>query len=117
MPTVPRRRFPATAPAALRLTFVQSQQKERITIQTGAGLKTCTLTGRSDSEYEFEVEMGAGRGGSGTHGAACDRESSRDSGFDGKSALRSLCPAGCGELAVESGGDPAESAIQTGCER
>lgn len=36
----------------------ESQQKERITIQTGAGLKTCTLTGRSDSEYEFEVEMG-----------------------------------------------------------
>ncbi len=35
-----------------------SQQKERITIQTGAGLKTCTLTGRSESEYEFEIGMG-----------------------------------------------------------
>jgi diaminopimelate epimerase len=34
------------------------QGKEKITIQTGAGVKTCTLTGRSDSEYEFEVEMG-----------------------------------------------------------
>ncbi len=33
--------------------------KEWITIQTGAGLKTCVLTGRSESEYEFEVEMGA----------------------------------------------------------
>src|SRR6202043_286162 len=33
--------------------------KERITIQTGAGLKTCMLTGRSESEYEFEVEMGS----------------------------------------------------------
>jgi diaminopimelate epimerase len=32
--------------------------KERITIQTGAGLKSCVLTGRSESEYEFEVEMG-----------------------------------------------------------
>src|ERR1700730_18598523 len=32
--------------------------KEQITIQTGAGLKTCILTGRSESEYEFEVEMG-----------------------------------------------------------
>lgn len=32
--------------------------KEKITIQTGAGLKTCVLTGRSGSEYEFEVEMG-----------------------------------------------------------
>jgi len=32
---------------------------ERITIQTGAGLKTCMLTGRSESEYEFEVEMGS----------------------------------------------------------
>jgi len=31
---------------------------EKITIQTGAGLKTCVLTGRSESEYEFEVEMG-----------------------------------------------------------
>jgi diaminopimelate epimerase len=39
------------------------QKKDRITIQTGAGLKTCTLTGRSESEYgeseyEFEVAMG-----------------------------------------------------------
>jgi diaminopimelate epimerase len=32
---------------------------ERITIRTGAGLKTCVLTGRSDSEYEFEADMGA----------------------------------------------------------
>jgi diaminopimelate epimerase len=32
--------------------------QETITIQTGAGLKTCALTGRSESEYEFEVEMG-----------------------------------------------------------
>ena len=32
--------------------------KERITIQTGAGLKTCFLTARNESEYEFEVEMG-----------------------------------------------------------
>jgi diaminopimelate epimerase len=36
----------------------EERGKERITIQTGAGLKTCVLTGRSDSEYEFEVEMG-----------------------------------------------------------
>jgi len=35
-----------------------SQQKERITIQTGAGLKTCMLTARQDSEYEFEIAMG-----------------------------------------------------------
>jgi diaminopimelate epimerase len=40
-------------------TYVCVEQgKERITIQTGAGLKTCLLTGRSESEYEFEVEMG-----------------------------------------------------------
>lgn len=32
--------------------------QERITIQTGAGLKICELTGRSEPEYEFEVEMG-----------------------------------------------------------
>lgn len=34
------------------------QGKEKITILTGAGLKTCMLKGRSGSEYEFEVEMG-----------------------------------------------------------
>jgi diaminopimelate epimerase len=34
------------------------QGKEKITIQTGAGLKTCTLTSRSDWEYEFEMAMG-----------------------------------------------------------
>ncbi len=32
--------------------------QEKITIQTGAGLKTCVLTERSESEYEFEAEMG-----------------------------------------------------------
>jgi diaminopimelate epimerase len=31
---------------------------EKITIQTGAGLKTCVLTACSESEYEFEAEMG-----------------------------------------------------------
>jgi diaminopimelate epimerase len=31
---------------------------EKITIQTGAGLKTCVLAARSDYEYEFEAEMG-----------------------------------------------------------
>jgi diaminopimelate epimerase len=32
---------------------------EKISILTGAGLKTCTLTGRHEHEYEFEMEMGA----------------------------------------------------------
>jgi diaminopimelate epimerase len=32
--------------------------KEKIAIQTGAGLKTCVLTARTESEYEFEIEMG-----------------------------------------------------------
>jgi diaminopimelate epimerase len=32
--------------------------KEKIAIQTGAGLKTCVLAGRDESEYEFEVSMG-----------------------------------------------------------
>jgi diaminopimelate epimerase len=35
-----------------------SQKKERIAIQTGAGVKICVLTGRNDSEYEFEIAMG-----------------------------------------------------------
>jgi len=34
------------------------QRKDKIAVQTGAGLKTCMLMGRSDSEYDFEVEMG-----------------------------------------------------------
>jgi diaminopimelate epimerase len=33
--------------------------KETVAIQTGAGLKVCTLTARSDSGYEFEAAMGA----------------------------------------------------------
>lgn len=36
----------------------QGKDKEKITIQTGAGLKTCTLIGRSGLDYEFEVGMG-----------------------------------------------------------
>jgi diaminopimelate epimerase len=34
------------------------QGKEKIKIQTGAGLKICTLTSHSGCEYEFEAEMG-----------------------------------------------------------
>jgi diaminopimelate epimerase len=34
------------------------QGKEEITIQTGAGLKVCTLISRNDWQYEFEVNMG-----------------------------------------------------------
>jgi diaminopimelate epimerase len=34
------------------------QAKEKITIQTGAGLKTCLLMGNKDPEYEFEIDMG-----------------------------------------------------------
>ena len=34
------------------------QGKEKISILTGAGLKTCILTGRGECSYEFEVEMG-----------------------------------------------------------
>src|ERR1700732_22585 len=34
------------------------QAKEKITIQTGAGLKTCVLMGNKDPEYEFEIDMG-----------------------------------------------------------
>ncbi len=34
------------------------QEKEHIAILTGAGLKTCALTGRNGCEYEFEVDMG-----------------------------------------------------------
>lgn len=39
--------------------FICEQQgKEKITLQTGAGLKICTLTKRVESEYEFETAMG-----------------------------------------------------------
>lgn len=34
------------------------RKQEKITIQTGAGLKTCMLTGRRETDYEFEIEMG-----------------------------------------------------------
>jgi diaminopimelate epimerase len=34
------------------------QKKEKIAIQTGAGLKTCMFTAESDSGYEFEADMG-----------------------------------------------------------
>ncbi len=33
-------------------------KKERVSIQTGAGLKICTLISRSAAEYEFEADMG-----------------------------------------------------------
>ncbi len=36
----------------------EQQGKEKITLQTGAGLKVCTLAKRVESEYEFETAMG-----------------------------------------------------------
>jgi diaminopimelate epimerase len=36
------------------------EKKEKVTIQTGAGLKTCVLIARNESEYEFEADMGQG---------------------------------------------------------
>jgi diaminopimelate epimerase len=39
--------------------YLCAQRKRKaFVIQTGAGLKTCTLTGRSGSTYEFETVMG-----------------------------------------------------------
>jgi diaminopimelate epimerase len=35
-----------------------TEDKERVSILTGAGTKVCTLTSRTDAEYEFEIEMG-----------------------------------------------------------
>lgn len=34
------------------------QAKEKLTIRTGAGLKTCSLTSHRENEYEFEIAMG-----------------------------------------------------------
>lgn len=34
------------------------KNKNSVAIQTGAGLKTCTLVGAKNSEYEFEIAMG-----------------------------------------------------------
>jgi len=34
------------------------QAKEKITVRTGAGIKTCTLTSRSEMQFEFETAMG-----------------------------------------------------------
>ena len=34
------------------------QAKEKFAIRTGAGIKTCMLTGRNESSYEFETAMG-----------------------------------------------------------
>jgi len=35
-----------------------TQEKDRVSILTGAGTKVCSLTSRRDSEYEFETELG-----------------------------------------------------------
>jgi len=35
-----------------------TQEKDRLSILTGAGTKICSLISRRDSEYEFEAEMG-----------------------------------------------------------
>jgi diaminopimelate epimerase len=39
--------------------YVASEQgKETVTVRTGAGIKTCTLTARQESRFEFETAMG-----------------------------------------------------------
>jgi diaminopimelate epimerase len=37
---------------------VYEQGKEKVSVRTGAGVKTCTLTSRSDMQFEFEIAMG-----------------------------------------------------------
>lgn len=39
------------------------QQQEKILIQTGAGLKACTLSSRGERQYEFEMGMGTAKVG------------------------------------------------------
>lgn len=34
------------------------QHKEKVSVRTGAGVKTCMLTARSGAQYEFEIAMG-----------------------------------------------------------
>jgi diaminopimelate epimerase len=34
------------------------QARQKVTVRTGAGVKTCTLTSRSDLSFEFETAMG-----------------------------------------------------------
>jgi diaminopimelate epimerase len=34
------------------------ESKEKVTVRTGAGVKTCTLTSRSDMRFEFDTAMG-----------------------------------------------------------
>jgi diaminopimelate epimerase len=36
----------------------EEQGKEKVTVRTGAGVKTCTLTSRNESTFEFETAMG-----------------------------------------------------------
>jgi diaminopimelate epimerase len=39
------------------------QAREKVSVRTGAGVKTCVLTARSDNQYEFEIAMGQPRVG------------------------------------------------------
>jgi diaminopimelate epimerase len=34
------------------------QPKEKVTVRTGAGIKTCALTSHNETQYEFEIAMG-----------------------------------------------------------
>jgi diaminopimelate epimerase len=38
--------------------LVAEQGREKITVRTGAGIKTCTLTARNEMTFEFETAMG-----------------------------------------------------------
>ncbi len=39
--------------------------REKVTVRTGAGIKTCTLTSRDEESFEFETAMGAPQVGEG----------------------------------------------------
>jgi diaminopimelate epimerase len=38
--------------------LLSQQEKQAVSIRTGAGVRTCTLAGRSGQVFEFEMEMG-----------------------------------------------------------
>ena len=59
MRMVPKRRSPATEPAAWRPICVSEQAREQVAILTDAGVKTCKMTSHRGTRYEFETAMGA----------------------------------------------------------
>ena len=70
--------------------LVAQKKRDKLTIRTGAGIKTCTLIRHEGDHFEFETDMGEPQVGDPFSLTMAFRRAGWHSGLDGQPALRAF---------------------------